>query len=208
MFLCILVIGQSEVGFPKAQYWRQYCLISLSNWFYLYLDQGLEGIFSQFTDDTKLSRNVDLLESWEALQRIWTSWISGLRPVEWGSTLVLGSQQLKSMPQVWGRVTGKRHCRKATSQQPAEYEPESAQVADKANGILAFIRNCVTNRTREVTVWIFPLKCKWWVLFSISLFTCKIYPLQSRYFPEGEHFHKKYFNQFHHIGSLCDYTKS
>lgn len=82
---------------------------------------------------------------------------------------------------------------------------QSAEVAEKANGILALIRNSVANRSREATVWLFPLK--WGVLFSISLFTCKVYPLLSRYFPEGEHFHQKYFNQFHHIGTLCDYTK-
>lgn len=56
----------------------------------------------------------------------------------------------------------------------------------------------------QVTV--FPLKCEGFI-FSISLFTCKVYPLQSRYFPEGEHFHK-YFNQFYHIGTLYNYTKS
>lgn len=45
----------------------------LLNTFINYLDQGLEGVVSQFTDDTKLSRSVDLLESWKALQGIWAS---------------------------------------------------------------------------------------------------------------------------------------
>lgn len=46
------------------------------------LDQGIECTLSKSMDDTEFNRGVGLLKSRKALQKIWTGWIEGSRPME------------------------------------------------------------------------------------------------------------------------------
>lgn len=67
-------------------------------------------------------------------------------------TQVLGPA-IPAMIQAWSRVGGDLPSREragGAGLQPAEHEPVRAQVAEKVAGILAWIRNSMTSRTREV----------------------------------------------------------
>ncbi|KAJ7397645.1 hypothetical protein BTVI_133644 [Pitangus sulphuratus] len=69
--------GQSLVGFPRAQFWGQSCLISLSViW---RRRSSAPSVYLQMTG-TNLGGGVDQLEGRKALQKMWTDWIDGLRP--------------------------------------------------------------------------------------------------------------------------------
>ncbi|KAK4828710.1 hypothetical protein QYF61_000548 [Mycteria americana] len=91
------------------------------------LDEGIECNLNQFADNTKLCGSIDLLEGRKALQRdldrLGEEWLESC-PAEKDLRVLLDSRLNMSQ--------------------------QYAQVAKKANGILACMRNSVASRTREV----------------------------------------------------------
>ncbi|KAK4822047.1 hypothetical protein QYF61_008856 [Mycteria americana] len=119
------------------------------------LDEGIKCTLTEFADNTKLGGVLICWRVGRLCRGTWTGWIDGLRPIAKCKVLHLGHNnpmQCYRPEEEWLESCPAEKDLGVLVNSQLNMSQQCAQVAKKANGILACIRNSVASRSREVIV--------------------------------------------------------